>query len=540
MDKFVIGIDYGTLSARALLVRVSDGAELASAELVYPHGVMAEADICGTDADATTALEDPEDYLEALSVTVREVVKKSGVSVENIVGLCLDCTASTPLPYLKDGTALASMEKFKSDPQAYIKLWKHHGAEPEAELMTRLAKERGEEWLSDYGGVVSAEWFFPKLAELARRSPEVFAAAERYGEAAEWLCGRITGSYKRSACFAGYKSLWSAERGYPSEYLCSIFAGERAIGERLDGEVMPLGSVIGYINAEGEALTGLKVGTAVATPVVDAHAALPAARVTHAGDLMVILGTSACHIVLSEENVAVGGICGKVDGGVVPGFYAYEAGQPCVGDMLGWFVESCLAKSYAEQAERLGLSKFDYLNSLAEKIEIEKLGLVALDWWNGNRSPYVNYDLSGMLVGLTLKTKPEEIYLALLSSIAYGTRRLVELYRKSGVSVERITAAGGISVKNPLFMQLLADAVGMDISVTDTKQAGAKGSAIYAAVAAGIYPTVAEAAERMGEGCSVVYSPRKEQKAAHDGLYEIYCELSEQMAYSDIMKRLRG
>ena len=538
--KYVVGVDYGTLSARAVLLDTADGRELATAECVYAHGIMTEREISGGEPKPTTALQHPSDYLEALSVTVKGVLLKAGVMPESVVGLCIDATASTILPYLNDGTPLASQEGFEENAEAYIKLWKHHGAEHIAERMTAAAKERGEEWLSDYGNTVSAEWFFPKLAEIAASSPEAYASADVVAEAAEWLVERITGERVKSACFAGYKSLWSTISGYPSaEYFSAACPELDGVFSKLGDRVLPLGSIAGRINEAGEAITGLKEGTVVATPVIDAHAALPSAKVTSDGELMIIFGTSACHILLSKENKPIKGICGKVDGGVVPGYYAYEAGQPCVGDMLAWFVENCLPERYTAEAKRQGVTIFDYLNSLAEGLEVGKSGLVALDWWNGNRSPYVDYNLSGMLVGLTMHTRPEEIYAALIASIAFGTRQLVELFDDGGIAVRRIVAGGGIAVKNRYFMETVADVLGREIFVSETKQTGAKGSAIYAAVAAGCYPSVGEAAEAMGDDCRTSYKPNPDKRGAYDKLYQIYLELSQHFAASDIMKRLR-
>lgn len=540
MEKYVIGVDFGTLSARAVIVDTANGRELAASECTYAHGILGEADISGERTAAATALQHPSDYKDALSATVRDVLLKSGVRRESVVGLCIDCTASTPLPYLDDGTPLALTEDLGRDPEAYIKLWKHHGAEQEAEKMTDIARLGGDARLSDYGGAISAEWLFPKIAEMIRKSPAVYERADVIAEAAEWLTEIITGERKRSACFAGYKSLWSAERGYPSpEYLAKIDPALPDALAKLRGEVLPLGGVAGYLSAEGERLTGLAVGTAVATPVIDAHAALPAAGVTRCGELMISFGTSACHIVLSDKDAPIPGICGKVMGGVIPGLYAYEAGQPCVGDMLGWFVSRCLPAEYTSEAARLGISSFDYLNRLAEGLEVGASGLVALDWWNGNRSPYVDYELSGLILGLTLNTRPEEIYHALISSIAFGTKRLIELYKTGGIEINRIVAAGGIPQKNKFFMQVMADVLGAEISVAKTRQAGAKGSAIYAAVAAGCYPTVGEAARAMADDCTATYSPVPERTEKYAALYEVYLQLSEHFAASDIMKRLR-
>ncbi len=539
MAKYVIGIDYGTLSARALLVDTADGRAKASCEYVYPHAVMSEKDINGGEPSVRTALAHPDDYIEALTETVGGVLSESGVSADDVVGLCIDATSSTVLPHLNDGTPLASLKEFSRDPHAYIKLWKHHGGEEQADRMTRVASLRGEEWLESYGGTVSAEWALPKMLETFERSPEVYNAAEKYSEIGDWLVSLLTGTERRSACQAGYKSMY--QDGYPSEeYLNEVAPTFSSVLDKLRGEVVPPGTVAGYINENGEKLTGLKIGTAVSASVIDAHASIPAAKAVSNGDLTLIIGTSGCHILISNTDAPIKGICGKVMGGVVDGYRAYETGQSCVGDMLAWFIDNCLPESYTENAKREGMGVFDYLNSLASKLDPDAIGLLVLDWWNGNRSPYVDYDLSGMIVGMTLMTKPEEIYHAMLSSIAFGTRRMVELYREGGLKVERIFAVGGIPLKNPLLMQIMADVLGESVSVVDSKQTGAKGSAIYAAVAAGIYPDVKSAAEKMGDGSAAVYKPDADAHAKYTRLYNMYVELSESFAKSDIMKRLRN
>ncbi len=537
--KYVIGIDYGTLSARAVLVDTADGRVCSSSEYVYPHAVMNEKDICGAEPNPTTALAHPDDYIEALTSTVKGILSESGVSAEEVVGLCIDATSCTVIPHLNDGTPLASLPEFSREPNAYIKLWKHHGAEKQASVMTRIARSRGEKWLDSYGKTISAEWAFPKMLETLEKSPKVYNAAEKYSEIGDWLVFLLTGTDRRSACQAGYKAMY--QDGYPSiDYLNEVYPGFSSVLDKIRGEVVPPGTVAGYINENGEKLTGLKVGTVVSASVIDAHSALPAAKAVLSGDLTLIIGTSACHILISKTDAPVKGICGKVMGGVVPGYFAYETGQPCVGDMLAWFMDNCLPESYKKKARDQGVSSFDYLNSLASRLDIDSIGLFVLDWWNGNRSPYVDYDLSGAIIGITLMTKPEEIYHAMLSSIAYGTRRMVELYREGGAEVKRIFAVGGIPLKNPLLMQIMADVLGEDVTVVDSKQAGAKGSAIYAAAAAGIYPDIASAALKMGDGCAEFYIPNGDLHEKHTRLYNMYVELSDGFAGSDIMKRLRN
>ena len=317
MNKYVIGIDFGTLSARALLLNVRDGKEVSTSEFLYPHAVMTERDISGKPENFTTALQHPKDYLDALSFTVKDVLKKSGVSANEVCGLGIDFTSCTVLPTDKKGVPLCFDERFKNDEHAYVKLWKHHGANDEADLMTEVAIETKQSWLNDYGGKVSSEWLFPKLLETANCSPLVYENTDLFLEAGDWLTYLLTGNLVRSSCMAGFKALWEEGRGYPSEdYLEKVSPKFKNAFEKLKGEVLPVCEKAGVLNDEGARLTGLNKGTAVAVPVIDAHVALPSAGVTGDGGLLIIMGTSACHIVLSESDVKLSGICGNRTSGL--------------------------------------------------------------------------------------------------------------------------------------------------------------------------------------------------------------------------------
>ena len=292
------------------------------------------------------------------------------------------------------------------------------------------------------------------------------------------------------------------------------------------------------MSKRGADITGLNVGTPVSVSLIDAHAALPAAGAVDPGDLMIIMGTSACHIIISDKEADVMGICGRVKGGVVPGYFAYEAGQPAVGDALAWFTKSCVTASYESEARDRGISIFELLGEKAKRLGESESRLIALDWWNGSRSPYADYRLSGLILGLTLATPPEAIFRAMCESIAYGTRRIIEEYERGGIEVKRVIVGGGIAKKNGYIMQMLADVCGREIYVSDSRQAGAHGSAIYAAVSAGYYNTVAEAAEAMASGADEKFTPHR-GKRIYDVLYREYIGLCEYFhSENEVMKRL--
>lgn len=541
MKKYSIGIDYGTLSARAVLVDLSDGSEVASSEFAYPHGVMGAEDFpC---LERNSAIQHPQDYLDAISHTMRDIVSCSGVDTADIVGVGLDFTACTVLPVDENGTPLCFKDKFKDNPHAYVKLWKHHGAQAEAELITKVAEEENAPWLNDYGKKISSEWFFPKLLEVLNKAPEVYNETVRYIEAGDWLVWQLTGVESHSSSMAGYKALWSKASGYPSnEFWAKVHKdfGD-IIGTKVFEKVSPAGTKVGEICQYGAELTGLSIGTAVAAPVIDAHAALPAAGIVADGELMIIMGTSSCHIVMDKENKAVEGICGSVQDGLIPGYVAYEAGQGCVGDNFDWFIRNCIPEKYAVDAREKGKDIFTYVTEKAQKLEIGESGLVVLDWWNGNRSPLADMELSGLILGLTLQTKPEEIYRAIIEATAFGTKAIIDAYEAGGVAVDEICAAGGISQKNPFLMQIYADVTGKKIKVAKSTQAGAKGSALFGSLAGGYFADAKAAASVIADDCEIEYHPVADNTKKYGKLYKEYQLLTDYFGKggNDVMKRLK-
>ncbi len=526
MKKYVIGVDFGTLSGRCALVDIKTGEEVAEAVFFYPHAVMEERLENGVILPENFALQHPQDYLDTLRVTIPEVLKKAGVDSEAVVGIGIDFTACTLLPMDKDGTPLCFKEEFMSEPHAYVKLWKHHAAQKEADDINALSAARKEKWLPAYGGKISCEWALPKILETLRHAPSVYNATERFIEAADWLSLMLTGVETHSAAFAGYKALWR-DGAYPSNSFMT------ALDERLNGiagtkiseNIVGINDVAGYIDERGAALTGLKQGTVVAVPMIDAHAAMPALNVTGDGQLMIIVGTSACHILNSKTGQDVKGICGYVKGGVVDGLYTYEAGQAAVGDAFDWFVKNCVPSSYEKEAEQKGVSIHKLLREKAKLLDPETEKLIALDWWNGNRSVLVDPSLKGLILGLTLQTKPEEIYRALIESTAFGLKTVVNCYEENGIHIGGICAAGGIAQKDEMMMQIYADVLNREISIAGSSQAAALGSAIYAAVAVKEYPSVKEAAEKMSKPCLKTYRPEQKNVKAYEKLYEKYKRL---------------
>ncbi|WP_020674131.1 ribulokinase [Amycolatopsis nigrescens] len=542
-DPLVVGIDFGTLSGRAIVVRAADGAELGGAAFEYPHGV-ADRILPGTGSALPPdwALQVPSDYLGVLRHAVPEALAAAGADPSAVVGIGTDFTACTMVPTTSDGTPLCELPEFAGNPHAYVKLWRHHAAQPQADRINVLASERGEKWLPRYGGLISAEWEFAKALEVLEDAPEVYAAMRHWVELADWIVWRLTGNYVRNACTAGYKGIYQ-DGGYPDagflRALNPAFGG--FVTDKLAHPLGRLGARAGVLSAEAAGWTGLPEGIAVAVGNVDAHVTAPAAGAVRPGRMVAIMGTSTCHVLNGAELREVPGMCGVVDGGIVPGLWGYEAGQSGVGDIFGWFVRSAVPPEYHESARERGLSVHEYLTLLASRQEVGEHGLLALDWHSGNRSVLVDHELSGLVLGQTLATRAEDGYRALLEATAFGTRKIVEAFTGAGVPVTEFVVAGGLA-KNPLLMQIYADVLGMPLSVIGSEQGPALGSAMHAAVAAGVYRDIGAAAAAMGSVRTGVHRPVARNVEAYEQLYADYSTLHDHFGRgaNDVMHRLAG
>ncbi|MEA4907308.1 MAG: ribulokinase [Anaerolineaceae bacterium] len=549
MSKYTIGVDFGTESGRAVLVDVADGREVATAVYPYSNGVIDET-LPGSPVrlEPDWALQDPQDYICTFQTTIPAVLQQSGVDPADVIGVGIDFTACTMLPTQADGTPLCNLPEYRSQPHAWVKLWKHHAAQPEADQINQAAREVGEDWLDRYGGKISSEWFFSKALQILNEAPEIYHAADRLIEAADWVVWQLTGVETRNSCTAGYKAIWSKRDGFPSPDYFGALHPELAgvVSEKLSTHIQPVGERAGGLTEQAAAWTGLKPGTAVAIANVDAHVAVPAATVTQPGRMVMILGTSTCDMVLGTEEHIVPGMCGYVEDGIIPGYFGYEAGQSCVGDHFAWFVENCVPAAYQQEAQERGLNLHQLLEEKAAQLKVGESGLLALDWWNGNRSVLVDVDLTGLLIGATLATKPEEIYRALIEATAYGARIIIETFQKNGVPVHELVACGGLPEKNRLLMQIYADVTGLPIQVSASQQTPALGSAMFGAVAAGEplggYDSIYAAAEAMAHLKAEVYTPDPENQAVYQKLYAEYVILHDYFGRgaNDVMKRLKG
>jgi L-ribulokinase len=548
--KYSIGVDFGTESGRAVLVETETGRELATS--IYPYKNKVIDKTLPVEGDPVTlgaewALQDPQDYIRTFQKTIPDVLALAKINPADVVGLGIDFTACTMMPVKNDGTPLCMLSDYRRNPHAWVKLWKHHAAQPQAEKINETARKMGEKWLDRYGGKISSEWFFAKTLQILEEAPEIYNASDRLIEAADWVVWQLMGQEKRNSCTAGYKAMWSKQKGYPGP---SFFKAldprlENVIDDKMSETIHPIGERAGGLTAQAAGWTGLKEGTAVAIANVDAHVSVPAVTVTEPGRMVMIMGTSTCHMVLGSSEHTVEGMCGVVEDGIIPGLFGYEAGQSGVGDIFAWFVNNCIPDTYHADAKKRGIDIHQLLQEMAVKKSPGQHGLLALDWWNGNRSVLVDTNLSGLLIGATLRTQPEDIYRALIEATAFGTRVLIEAFEKSGVRVNELVACGGLPDKNRMMMQIYADVTGRRITIPASKQIPALGSAMFGAVAAGKkaggYDTILEAAKYMARLTDRSYQPIPKNQMIYEQLYLEYVRLHDYFGRGEnnVMKTLR-
>jgi L-ribulokinase len=550
MAAYTIGLDFGTESVRALLVQVSTGETIATAVDAYADGVIDErlpAAAGNNDRlPPDWALQNPADWIAGLERAIRSVMTAARIDPADLVGIGIDFTSCTVLPTNAAGMPLCQIPGLETERHAWPKLWKHHGAEPEAERVTSVAAARREPWLARYGGRISSEWLLPKALEIAEHATRVYSAADRIVEGADWVVWNLTGSLARNACAAGYKGNWHKQDGFPSgDYLNALRAGfDDLYAAKLAGPVVPPGTLVGKLTPAWASRLGLSPDTAVAAPIIDAHAAVIGGGVAVPGTFVMMMGTSTCHLLMADRECPVEGMAGVVEDGIVPGFYAYESGQAAVGDLFAWFAHHAVPPAYHAAAAERGESVQALLTSKAEGLGPGSSGVIALDWWNGNRSTLGRSDLSGLLIGATLNSRAEEIFHALIEATAFGTRAIVESFTDQGLPVSSIVAGGGLT-RNAMLMQIYADVTGRPISVAGAAQASALGAAMLGAVAAGTsrggYATLGDAAAGMAPAPSTVYAPDSARRRQYDALYREYKRLYDYFGRggNDVMRLLR-
>ncbi|PHQ37101.1 ribulokinase [Rhodopirellula bahusiensis] len=547
MPVIALGLDFGTESVRAILVD-SDGREVGSAVHAFEHGQILDALPGSTESlPERFALQCPADWIESAAIATKQALAAAGLNGDEIVGIGVDFTSCTMLPAKHDGTPLCELDSLKSRPLAWPKLWKHHGALDQADRMTAIAKERDESFLKRYGGVIGLEWFFPKMLETIEQDPEVAEAAEVWLEAGDWLVWQLVGgdskSLVRSTCQAGYKAMWSADEGYPSQdYFDAVHPKlAEAVAHRMPGEMLSPGQVAGQLTDAMATQFGLPTGVPVSAAIIDAHAGVPGVGAAEPGTLVMVLGTSSCHMLNATKMVEMPGVAGVVEGGILPGLFGYETGQAAVGDAFAWLLKL------------LNRESFDDLAKDAMSLPPGAEGVACLDWLNGCRTPLMDGSVRGAFTGLGMQHGPAHLYLALMEASAFGVRWIVEMLRHgsadqsssssvdAGVPIDRIIATGGLPHHNRAFVEVYADVLGMPIEIHPSTQGPAVGAAVLGMVAAGPektpFASIAEAASAMAavpeDQCDLILH-RSERTQAYEPLYDRYRQLADAVAQQRI------
>lgn len=543
--RYSIGFDFGTESARTLLVNVKTGEEEAVCVTPYSHGVIDHALPTGEKLEDDWFLQDPADYINVLDHSVPEILNDAQINPNHVIGIGVDFTSCTMLPLDVDQSPLCFDSQWKRRPHSWVKLWKHHAAQPEADEMTEFARSMGESFLNRYGRKISSEWMFPKILQIVREAPDVFENTDLFMEALDWVVFQLTGVIARSNATTGFKALWHKKEGYPD---ASFFEKlDPRLGNIIDtkmrGSIHPIGSMTGVLTKVMANRMGLPKGIPIATGIIDSHAAVPSVGALHPGQFVMTMGTSTCHMLLSEKEKTIEATTGVVEDGVIPGYFGYEAGQAAVGDSFAWFVNNCVPEPLQQQAQQEGKSIHEELERRASLYKPGETGLLALDWWNGNRI-LSDADLSGIIVGLTLGTKPEEIYRTLLESTAFGTRMIIKAFLDAGIEVNELFACGGLPQRNELLMQIYADVTNREIKIADSEQSTAFGSAMFGAAVAGKanggFDNIFQASEKIAKVREATYRPISEHVVIYDQLFQEYKKLHDFFGLqTDTMKTLK-
>jgi L-ribulokinase len=540
--QYTVGLDYGTNSVRALIVNVANGVEIASAVWEYAHGTHGVI----LSRDPNLARQHPADYVKGAEITIKNALasaKKSvrGFKPEQVIGIGVDTTGSTPLPVDANGQPLAFNKKFANNPDAMAWLWKDHTGVAEAAQITALAKKMRPQFLAKCGGTYSSEWFWSKILHCLNTAPEVFKAAHSWIELADYVPATLTGTehpgkFIAGVCAAGHKAMWNVKwGGYPDkEFLSKLNPRLGALRERLTPRVENVNKAVGGLTEQWAKRTGLSAGIPVAVGAFDAHLGAIGSGVAP-GALVKIIGTSTCDIAVSSNTkklADVPGLCGIVDGSVLPGYFGLEAGQSAVGDIFNWFV------NYLQPCGKLGTH--EALTADAAKLKPGESGLLALDWNNGNRTILVDQRLTGLLVGQTLYTTPAEIYRTLIEATAFGALTIINRFEEYGVKINQVINCGGIAEKNPVVMQIYADVTGRPMSVSRSAQTCALGSAVAAAVVAGAHKNFSAAQKAMTGLKPRVFKPDAKAHAVYRELYGIYKQLHDAFGRDDWKGNLHG
>ena len=551
--RFALGFDFGTNSVRALVVDIATGEEIGTSVYNYKAGVDG---VIVDPVDPNVARQDPQDYLDGLEASGRGAIAKAKAnckefSPDRIIGIGVDTTGSTPMPVDTNGVPLGLDPGFADNPNAMAWLWKDHTSYEEAGAITAKAAKIRPHFLAKCGGAYSSEWFWSKIWHCLKVDPDVFDAAYTWVELGDVIPGFLTGTLapdklKRGVCAAGHKAMFNADwSGYPDkEFLVVLEPRLGRIRESLPNVAHTAGERAGLLTEEWAQRLGLKPGIAVSVGAFDAHMGAVGAGVKE-GTLVKIIGTSTCDVAVASRETGlpdVPGVCGIVDGSVLPGYIGLEAGQSAVGDIFNWFVRNCVPASYKEEATQKGIDIHQLLTEKADKQKPGESGLLALDWNNGNRTILVDVRLSGLMLGQTLQTRPEEMYRALIEGTAYGARVIIDRLDEYGVHIEEVVNCGGIAEKNAILMQIYADVTNRTMKISRSAQTPALGAAMFAAVAAGPenggYANVEAAQAAMGGLKERQFEPIPANVKTYEKLFGMYKQLHDIFGTKDYSANL--
>ncbi|MCA2501422.1 ribulokinase [Staphylococcus xylosus] len=527
---YSIGIDFGTGSGRAFLINTENGEIEEQYIRNYTHGTI-EGELGGEKLPQNFALQNANDYMEIIETGIPTIIENANISVSEIVGIGIDFTSSTVIFVDEQMEPIHNRAGFQDNPHAYVKLWKHHGAQDEADLLFKTALEGKNRWLGYYGFNVSSEWMIPKIMEVNNKAPEVMAVTANIMEAGDWIVNRLTGQNVRSNCGLGFKSFWEAETGFHYDLFDKVYSDlSDIVRTKVDAPVVSIGDSVGTLCKEMAEKLGLSPDTQVSPFIIDAHASLLGIGSEKDKEMTMVMGTSTCHLMLNKEQHKVPGISGSVKGAIIPNLYAYEAGQTAVGDLFEYVAKQA-PYDYVKAAESRGISIFDLLNEKAAQLYPGESGLIALDWHNGNRSVLSDSNLKGSLFGMTLQTRHEEIYRAYLEATAFGAKMIMQQYQGWQMEVDHVFACGGIPKKNGLLMEIYANILNKKITVIDSEYAPAIGAAILGAICGGAHPDFNSAIEAMKEPVLYQVEPDPQQVRIYKKLFSAYKELHDLHGY---------
>lgn len=539
--NYSIGIDFGTSSGRVFLVNTANGKIVTKYIKEYTHGTI-EQHLNGQKIPQSFALQNANDYMEVIEEGIPYIVNNSNINVKDIVGIGIDFTSSTVIFVDEYMEPLHNYESFKNEPHAYVKLWKHHGAQDEANTLFQTALQHKNRWLGYYGFNVSSEWMIPKIMEVQHKAPDVLNATANIMEAGDWIVNKLTGKNVRSNCGLGFKSFWQEETGFHYDLFDQIDGTlSDIVREKVDAPIVNIGETVGTLSTEMAMKLGLPETIAVSPFIIDAHASLLGIGSEKNKEMTMVMGTSTCHLMLNQTQHKVPGISGSVKGAIIPELYAYEAGQSAVGDLFEYIAKQT-PYDYVVEAKERKISVFELLNEKAQRLEPGESGLIALDWHNGNRSVLSDSTLTGSLFGMTLQTKHEDIYRAYMEATAFGTKMIMQQYQGWQMEVDNVYACGGIPKKNHLLMEIYANVLNKTITIIDSEYAPAIGAAILGAISGKAHKTFEQAIEAMKEPVLYQVEPEPEKVTKYKKLFQAYKDLHDLHGYkkSNIMKKVRS